>query len=78
MHGLGHFDLQKHVQFPHPKTIDQAISSAVEYYALLGSVDKISKPSDPEITSNRQSISDSSLRPANLKTDCSLEDLQQK
>jgi hypothetical protein len=37
-------DLQKHVQFLHPYTLDKAISAAVGYCALQGSVDKISKP----------------------------------
>ena len=44
--GLGNFDLQKHVQFLHPRTLDIAISSAVEYAALQGSLDS-SKPPDP-------------------------------
>lgn len=36
VHGLGNFEMQIHVQFFHPQTLDQAISSAVEYCALLG------------------------------------------
>lgn len=80
VHGLGNFELQNHVHFLHPQTLDQAISSAVEYCALLGSLNKISKPSDSEIILNIQSLSEnvvSSLRPTNMKTDCTLEDLQQ-
>lgn len=46
IHGLGNFDLQKHVQFVHTITIDQAISAAVEYCALQGSLYKVAKPID--------------------------------
>ena len=42
--GLNNYDLQKHVQFGHPKSIYEAIGLATEYEALEGSVDKIKKP----------------------------------
>ena len=42
--GLNNYDLQKHVQFGHPKTLNEAISLATEYEALEGSVDRIKKP----------------------------------
>jgi hypothetical protein len=81
IHGLGNFELQKNVQFQHPMSLDMAISSAVEYCALQGSLDKIVKPIDEEYSRGAtHSPTDqlvSSLRPMNMKTDCSLEDLQQ-
>ena len=42
--GLNNYDLQKHVQFGHPKTLNEAISLATEYEALESSVDRIKKP----------------------------------
>jgi hypothetical protein len=39
IHGLGTFELRKHVQFTHPITLD----AAVEFMSLQGSVDKIDK-----------------------------------
>ena len=42
--GIGNFELQKHVQFGHPKSINAAIGLATEYEALEGSVDKVKKP----------------------------------
>lgn len=78
VHGLGNFNLQKHVQFV-PFTLDQAISAAVEYCALQGYLDKVYKPIDKEreINSNGSDNIVASLRPTNLKTECSLDDLQQ-
>ena len=40
-----HYELQKHVQFGHPKTLHEAISLATEFEALEGSIDRIKKPS---------------------------------
>ena len=34
--GLGNIDLQRHVQFGHPQTIEQAISPVGEYMAFQG------------------------------------------
>ena len=42
--GIGNYELQKHVQFGHPKSINAAIGLATEYEALEGSVDKVQKP----------------------------------
>ncbi|MCG8047706.1 MAG: hypothetical protein N0E48_19110, partial [Candidatus Thiodiazotropha endolucinida] len=43
--GLGNYELQKHVQFGHPKTLHEAIGLATEFEALEGSVDRVKKPS---------------------------------
>ena len=43
--GLGSFELQKHVQFHHPKTLEQAINLATEYVAMCKNLDRIEKPS---------------------------------
>ena len=42
--GLGSIELQKHVQFHHPKTLEAAINLAMEYTAFVGNVDKVVKP----------------------------------
>lgn len=42
--GLGCFELQKHVQFHHPKTLEQAINLATEYTAMCKNLDRITKP----------------------------------
>ena len=42
--GLANYELQKHVQFGHPKSLHEAIGLATEYEALEGSVDRIRKP----------------------------------
>ena len=42
--GLGNYELQKHVQFGHPKSMNAAIGLATEYEALDGSVDRVRKP----------------------------------
>ena len=44
INGLANFELQKHVQFGHPKTLHEAISLATKFEALEGSVDRIRKP----------------------------------
>ena len=47
--GLANYELQKHVQFGHPKSLHEAIGLATEYEALEGSVDRIKKPTiEPE------------------------------
>ncbi len=48
INGLGNYELQKHVQFGHPQTLDQAIALATEFGALEGSVDRIKKPQSAE------------------------------
>jgi hypothetical protein len=62
--------------------LDHAISAAVEFMSLQGSVDKMTKPLDDERELTRplnaiSSTSVASLRPTNLKTDCSLDELKQ-
>ena len=55
--GLGCLELQKHVQFHHPKTLEQAINLATEYKAVCKNLDKIVKPAltEPgETTSSSQ------------------------
>ena len=42
--GIGNYELQKHVQFGHPKSINAAIGLATEYEALDGSADRVRKP----------------------------------
>ena len=45
IHGLGHYELKKHVQFRHPITLDHAIAYAMEYEAFDGSLSQVRKPS---------------------------------
>ena len=52
--GLGSTELQKFVQFQHPKTLEAAINLAIEYTAFVGNLDKIVKPAldkEGEVTS---------------------------
>ncbi len=44
INGLSNYELKKHVQFGHPRTLDQAIALATEFEALEGSVDRVKKP----------------------------------
>ena len=46
INGLGNHELQKHVQFRHPKTLHEAIGLATEYEALEGSIDRVKKPTN--------------------------------
>ncbi|CAG2241344.1 unnamed protein product [Mytilus edulis] len=50
--GLGNFEMQKQVQFSHPKTIESAIAYAVEYEAFVGTQADIRKPKDKEAEFN--------------------------
>ena len=48
--GLSNHDLRKHVQFGHPKSLNEAISLAIEYEAFdSSSKDKVRKPISGEI-----------------------------
>ena len=85
--GLGSVELQKHVQFHHPPSLEAAINLAIEYTAVVGNLDKVTKPnlteSDTrEITSlvNQLGITNSvaSLRPMEFKPSFSLQDLEQR
>ena len=44
IYGLGNQELKKHVKFKHPKTLDHAISLAVEFESFEGSQNTLSKP----------------------------------
>lgn len=44
IYGLGNQELKKHVKLKHPKTLDQAISLAVEFESFEGSQNTLSKP----------------------------------
>ena len=48
INGLDHHELQKHVQFRHPRTLHEAIGLATEYEALEGSIDRVKKPQSEE------------------------------
>lgn len=50
INGLGHHELQKHVQFRHPRTLHEPIGLATEYEALEGSIDRVKKPQNEETT----------------------------
>ncbi|CAG2213152.1 unnamed protein product [Mytilus edulis] len=50
--GLGNFEMQKQVQFSHPKTIESAIAYADEYEAFVGTQADIRKPKDKEAEFN--------------------------
>ena len=39
IHGLSSYDMKKHVHFNHPKTLDEAITLAVEYEAFESSIE---------------------------------------
>ena len=41
---LNNYELQKHVQFGHPKSLYEAIGLATEFEALEGSIDRVKKP----------------------------------
>ena len=50
--GLQNIDMQKHIQFQHPKNVNEAISAAVEYDAFeTSNLDKIKKPINAEVQS---------------------------
>ncbi|KAK3090931.1 hypothetical protein FSP39_015821 [Pinctada imbricata] len=51
INGLGNHELRKHVQFSHPKTLEQAIALATEYEAFEGSLNP-QKPKFAEETVN--------------------------
>ena len=50
INGLGHHELQKHVQFRHPRTLHEAIGLATEYEVLESSIDRVKKPQNEETT----------------------------
>ena len=42
--GLGSVELQKHVQFHHPPSLEAEINLAIEYTAVVRNLDKVTKP----------------------------------
>lgn len=53
IHGLGHYEMRKHVQFHHPLSLHQAIAYAMEYEAFDGSLNHVRKPQyDSELDSS--------------------------
>lgn len=52
--GLGSQELKRYVQFSHPKSLDRAISLALEFESFEGSQDTLRKPRDPEKLPYRQ------------------------
>ena len=50
INGLGHHELQKHVQFKHSQTLQEAIGLATEFEALEGPIDRVKKPSEETTT----------------------------
>ena len=81
--GLGAVELQKFVQFQHPKTLETAINLAIEYTAFVGNLDKITKPAldtSGEITCNVETHEQSkvaSLRPIDSSSNFSKSELEQ-
>lgn len=72
------------MQFHHPKTLEAAINLAIEYTAVVGSFDKITKPNLVEereatatITQLESQPAIASLRPMEFKPSFSLQDLEQ-
>ena len=50
--GIQNIDMQRHIQFLHPKDVNEAISAAVEYDAFESSnLDKVKKPLNAEVQS---------------------------
>ena len=54
--GLNDYELQKHVQFGHTKSLNEAIGLATKYESLEGSTDRIKKPK-VEIENNAPIVS---------------------
>ena len=77
--GLGSPELQKFVQFQHPKTLEAAINLAIEYTAFVGNLDKVMKPSlDNEGEINElESHRTTSLRPLEFNSNVTRNELEQ-
>lgn len=83
--GLGSMEIQKHVQFHHPQTLESAINFAMEYTAVVGNLDRVTKPNLTETESARVAKhvnfescdATSSLRPLEIKPSFTLQDLEQ-
>ena len=81
--GLGSPELQKFVQFQHPKTLEAAINLAIEYTAFVGNLDKVMKPSldnEGEITATVNELEShrtTSLRPLEFNSNVTRNELEQ-
>ena len=60
--GLGSLELQKHVQFKHPDTLNEAISMAMEYTSVCGFLDQRTQPL--EMTDKVTSLASLQIRPS--------------
>ena len=60
--GLGSIELQKHVQFKHPNTLNEAISMAMEYTSVCGFLDLRTQPL--EMTDKVSSLASLQTRPS--------------
>lgn len=80
--GLRSQELKRYVQFSHPKTLDRAISLAIEFESFEGTQDTIRKPQDCEKSSIRAVLppqKDSSENHLNLQNlEKSIEQIVQK
>ena len=78
--GLGSLELEKHVQFHHPKTLDEAINLAMEYTSVCGNLDKTLKPPLEKTctldTNPDKATTVTSLTPLPLQTSFSEADLE--
>ena len=81
--GLGSPELQKFVQFQHPKTLEAAINLAIEYTAFVGNLDKVMKPSldnEGEITATINELEShrtTSLRSLEFNSNVTRNELEQ-
>ena len=77
---LGSLELEKHVQFHHPKTLDEAINLAMEYTSVCGYLDKTIKPPLDKTctldTDTDKATTVTSLTPLPLQTAFSEADLE--
>lgn len=83
--GLGSQELKRYVQFSHPKSLDRAISLALEFESFEGSQDALRKPRDTEKLPQRQcsalispEINDSGNHANNEDLEKSIERIVQK
>lgn len=74
--GLNNLDLQKHVQFQRARTLDTAISYAIEYEAFINPQNQFRKPSmnDTESVIPVKAIKDNNKGSSNLQTEASILD----
>lgn len=73
INGLSIFDMRKKVSFSHPQTLDQAISSAVEYEAVVG--DRLRKPQPTESSDSVGAIGSSGTSQEQPSSSLTLDDI---